>query len=417
MIDTKEIKERYILVGVETGDSTMEASLAELADLLATADGEVVGTIIQRLESPDSATYIGSGKVEEVKRLVEETGATGIITDDELSPAQMKNLEDALGCKVIDRTTLILDIFAKHAVTNEGKIQVLMAQLKYRQKRLMGLGTDLSRLGGGIGTRGPGESKLESDRRAIRDRISRLNSELKEIENNRNTARKKRSKNSVPVAAIVGYTNAGKSTLLNSLTGAGIYAENKLFATLDPTTRSAELPNGEEILFTDTVGFINKLPHNLVEAFKSTLLEAEYADIIIHVVDSSSPHADEQMKVVYSTLNELGIKGKPIITLLNKCDKPESNNNIIRDPYADAVFIISAKEATGFEPFLNKITDILRERMELVEIILPYSMASYEARVRDEGELISEEYLENGIKIKAYLPKALAGKIKKDIGL
>ena len=318
----EEIQDRVILIGVQAnlGDD-MEESLDELGELAATAGAAVAGRIIQNREAVHPGTYIGKGKIEEVKGLLYALNANGVICDDELSPAQMNNLERELECKVMDRTLLILDIFAGRAVSSEGKIQVELAQLRYRAARLVGLRESLSRLGGGIGTRGPGEKKLETDRRLIRTRISALKAELAQVEKHRELIRGKRSRGNLKTAAIVGYTNAGKSTLLNTLTGAGILAEDKLFATLDPTTRSMELPNGEKVLLTDTVGFIRKLPHNLIEAFKSTLEEAKYADIIVHVVDVSNPDYEQQMSTVYATLKQLGVEGKPVITysICNNC--------------------------------------------------------------------------------------------------
>ena len=296
----EEIEEKVILVGVSEQDGDdAEDSVAELAELVKTAGATVVGTMIQKRELIHPGTYIGSGKVAELKLLVEELGATGIVCDDELSPAQLRNLEDMLDTKVMDRTLIILDIFAARATTSEGKIQVELAQLKYRLSRLTGLGRSMSRLGGGIGTRGPGEKKLEIDRRLIKDRIAQLNRELKEVRQHRDITRAQREKNQMPVAAIVGYTNAGKSTLINTLTNAGVLEEDKLFATLDPTTRVLELSGRQQILVTDTVGFIRKLPHHLIEAFKSTLEEAKYADYILHVVDASNPQHEKQMLIVY----------------------------------------------------------------------------------------------------------------------
>lgn len=319
MIDNREAEERVILVAVRKSDrENTEQSLDELCELASTAGAVTVARVIQNLDNFNPATYIGKGKIDEIKELIIEYDATGIICDDELSPAQMNNLSDALEIKVMDRTLLILDIFAARANTNEGKIQVELAQLRYRSSRLSGLGNALSRLGGGIGTRGPGETKLEMDRRIIHERIGQLKHELEAVVTHRELTRSQRSRSNIPVVAIVGYTNAGKSTLLNTLTGAGILAENKLFATLDPTTRGLELESGQQILLTDTVGFISKLPHHLVEAFKSTLEEAVYADIILHVVDASNPAMDSQMYVVYDTLEKLGAGDKPIITAFNK---------------------------------------------------------------------------------------------------
>jgi len=410
MIQTSEIKEKFILVGVETGKDRMEESLTELEELLETAGGETVGRVIQNLESINKATYVGKGKVDEIRELAEELGADGIVCDDELSPAQLSNLKDELDIKVLDRTLVILDIFAAHAQTSEGKLQVELAQLKYRSSRLTGLGKNLSRLGGGIGTRGPGESKLESDRRAIRERVSQLRSEIEKVESSRETLRKHRLSDGIPVIAIVGYTNAGKSTFLNKITDAGILAEDKLFATLDPTTRNLKIPDGEEVLFTDTVGFISKLPHNLVDAFKSTLEEAKYADLILHVADASNPEVDEQMKVVYRTLEELKVTGKPVVTFLNKQDKLEEER-IIKDIKADAIVKGSAKTGEGIDELLSKITEILREGKVLIDTVLSYADTSKISVIRKKGQLLAEEYEGEGIKVKAYVPKAVAGQL------
>ena len=414
--DTEEQKERVLLVGVQLDNQEdMESSLEELKALAKTAGAETVGKVIQPRDAYHPATYIGKGKLEEVRSLIEETGATGIICDDELSPAQLRNLEDALGTKVMDRTMVILDIFASRATTSEGKIQVEVAQLKYRSTRLTGLGTTLSRLGGGIGTRGPGEKKLETDRRIIRDRISRLSKDLEEIKNHREVARQNRSRTAVPVAAIVGYTNAGKSTLLNYMTDAGILSEDKLFATLDPTTRAMNLTNGEKILLTDSVGFIRKLPHNLIEAFKSTLEEAKYADIIVHVVDASSPDRDIQMDVVYKTLKELEVGDKPVVTLFNKCDKFENADTeapVLRDVMADETAYISARTGRGIADFEAILEKIIREsRVHLVQTFA-YADAGKIQQIRAQGQLIKEEYTENGIEVEAYVPKALYQKLQ-----
>ena len=410
MIQTSERKEKFILVGVETGKDRMEESLTELEELLETAGGETVGRVIQNLESINKATYVGKGKVDEIRELAEELGADGIVCDDELSPAQLSNLKDELDIKVLDRTLVILDRLAAHAQTSEGTLQVELAQLKDRASRLTGLGKNLSRLGGGIGTRGPGESKLESDRRAIRERVSQLRSEIEKVESSRETLRKHRMSDGIPVIAIVGYTNAGKSTFLNKITDAGILAEDKLFATLDPTTRSLKIPDGEEVLFTDTVGFISKLPHNLVDAFKSTLEEAKYADLILHVADASNPEVDEQMKVVYRTLEELKVTGKPVVTFLNKQDKLEEER-IIKDIKADAVVKGSAKTGEGIDELLSKITEILREGKVLIDTVLSYADTSKISVIRKKGQLLSEEYEGEGIKVKAYVPKAVAGQL------
>ncbi len=411
LYEIKEQEERLILVGVETGpgDDT-EDSLEELKELAKTAGAVTLERVIQNRESVHPGTYIGKGKIEEVKALAESLGATGVICDDELSPAQLKNLEDALQMKVMDRTMLILDIFAQHAVTKEGKIQVELAQLKYRSTRLVGMRNSLSRLGGGIGTRGPGEKKLEVDRRLIRDRISQLNRELTDVKQVRETTRELRSKNPIPVIAIVGYTNAGKSTLLNHLTGAGVLEEDKLFATLDPTTRNIVLPGGEQVLLTDTVGFIRKLPHHLIEAFRSTLEEAKYADMILHVVDSSNPSAYKQMHVVYETLKNLGIKDKTVITLFNKQDLLLTDT-IIKDFKADRTLKISAKENKGLEELLNILEELLRERKVLIERVFSYQDAGKIQLIRKYGQLLCEDYREDGIFVKAYVPKDVCGMI------
>lgn len=402
----KEIEERVILVGVQmnNGEDT-EESLEELSELAKTAGAQTVGTIIQNREAVHPGTYIGKGKIEEVRSLVLAMDANGVICDDELSPAQLNNLERELDCKVMDRTLLILDIFARHAVTSEGKIQVELAQLRYRSARLVGLRESLSRLGGGIGTRGPGEKKLETDRRLIRTRISALKEELKQVEKHRELIRGKRAKGNLKTAAIVGYTNAGKSTLLNVLTGAEVLSEDKLFATLDPTTRLLELSDGQQILLTDTVGFIRKLPHHLVEAFKSTLEEAKYADYIIHVVDSSNPQAEKQMHIVYETLRELGAVGKPVITLFNKQDKTETEQ--IRDFKADHTLKISAKTGEGLEEFKELLGELLSEGMIYVERVFPYQEAGKIQLIRERGQLLSEEYTEAGIAVTARVPKEI----------
>jgi GTP-binding protein HflX len=409
LYEIKEQEERLILVGVETGpgDDT-EDSLEELKELAKTAGAITLDKVIQNRESVHPGTYMGKGKIEEVRELAESLGATGVVCDDELSPAQLKNLEDALKMKVMDRTMLILDIFAQHAVTKEGKIQVELAQLKYRSTRLVGMRNSLSRLGGGIGTRGPGEKKLEVDRRLIRDRIAQLNRELAEVKQARETTRELRSKNPVPVVAIVGYTNAGKSTLLNHLTGAGVLEEDKLFATLDPTTRNIVLPGGEQLLLTDTVGFIRKLPHHLIEAFRSTLEEAKYADMILHVVDSSNPSAYKHMHVVYETLKNLGIKGKTVITLFNKQDLLPTET-IIKDFKADRTLKISAKENKGLEELLSILEELLRERKVLIERVFSYQEAGRIQLIRKYGQLLCEEYREDGIFVKAYVPKDVCG--------
>lgn len=412
LYDLKETKERVILVGVQADDNEdTEKSLDELEELAQTAGAETVGRIIQNREQIHPGTYVGKGKLDEIKNLLWETDATGIICDDELSPAQLGNLQDALDTKVMDRTLIILDIFAERASTNEGKIQVELAQLKYRQSRLVGLGKSLSRLGGGIGTRGPGEKKLEMDRRLIKGRIAQLNRELKDVKRHREVTREQRSRNHIPVIAIVGYTNAGKSTLLNRLTGASVLEEDKLFATLDPTTRGPKLPSGQEVLLTDTVGFIRKLPHHLIEAFKSTLEEAKYADMILHVVDVSNPQMDEQMYTVYETLQNLDVKDKVVITAFNKQDRL-TEVPIIRDFKADHIANISARTGQGLDALQSVIEQILRERKIEISRTYSYADAGKIQLIRKYGELLEEEYREDGIFVHAFVPKELYGKIE-----
>ena len=404
------LEERVVLVGVQTGENdNVEESLDELEELAGTAGAVTVGKIIQNREAVHPGTYIGKGKIEEVRALVYAMDATGIICDDELSPAQLNNLERELDCKVMDRTLLILDIFATRAVTSEGKIQVELAQLRYRAARLVGLRESLSRLGGGIGTRGPGEKKLETDRRLIRTRISALKQELAQVEKHRELIRANRARGNMKTAAIVGYTNAGKSTLLNKLTGSEVLSEDKLFATLDPTTRVLDLADGQQILLTDTVGFIHKLPHHLVEAFKSTLEEAKYADYIIHVVDASNPQAEMQMHVVYETLRELGVMGKKIITLFNKQDAPGAAG--LRDFKSDYSLKISARTGEGLSELNDLFQKLLAEELIYVERLFPYHEAGKIQLIREYGQLISEEYTDTGIAVKARVPKEIYPKV------
>ena len=411
MYELKEAEEKVILVGVQLNENEpAEESLDELGELAKTAGAEVVGRMIQSREYIHPATYIGKGKITELKELLWETDATGIICDDELTSVQLKNLEQELGCKIIDRTLLILDIFAARAVSSEGKIQVELAQLKYRASRLIGLGNSLSRLGGGIGTRGPGEKKLEMDRRLIRERISRLKKELREVEQHRELIRTQRKDSNLKVAALVGYTSAGKSSLENTLTGAGILEDAMLFSTLDTTTRALELEGKQQVLLTDTVGFIRKLPHHLIEAFKSTLEEAKYADIIIHVVDASNPQMDTQMYVVYDTLRQLGVEGKPIITLFNKQDKLESPQ-MFRDLHADYTFAVSAKTGQGLDELKWALLDIIRQDQIYVERLYDFSEAGKIQLIRKQGQLLEEEYVAEGIAVKAYVPKSIYGRI------
>ncbi|MCH5332732.1 MAG: GTPase HflX [Agathobacter sp.] len=413
LIVNESAQERVILVGISAdsaADRETEESLEELQELVHTAGAEVVGTVIQRREQVHPGTYVGSGKTEEIAELIAATGATGIVCDDELSPAQIKNLESILDTKIMDRTLIILDIFAARATTSEGRIQVELAQLKYRLSRLAGLGRSMSRLGGGIGTRGPGEKKLEIDRRLIQDRIAFLNRELKDVVRHREINRAKREKSAVPVVAIVGYTNAGKSTLLNHLTDADVLEEDQLFATLDPTTRILELPGRQQVLLTDTVGFIRKLPHHLIEAFKSTLEEAKYADYIFHVVDASNPQRDKQMHIVYETLDRLGVKDKKVVTLFNKQDL-RTDEEPLQDYRADQIRLISAAKDEGLEEVKELLADFLRESKIYVERIIPYDKAGILQAVRKSGELIREEYVPEGISIAAYVPMEIYAKL------
>ena len=407
MHENNTIRERVILVGVseQDGDDT-EDSLTELAELVHTAGATAVGTVIQKLERRHPGTYVGTGKVQEIRELLIETDATGIVCDDELTPAQMRNLTDLLDTKVMDRTLVILDIFAGRASTSEGKIQVELAQLRYEMTRLTGYGRSMSRLGGGIGTRGPGEKKLEMDRRLIANRISQLKRELTEVIKHREVTRSRRERANQPVAAIVGYTNAGKSTLLNTLTDADVLEMDALFATLDPTTRLLKLSGKQEILLTDTVGFIRKLPHHLIDAFRSTLEEAKYADYIIHVVDASNPQMEKQMYIVYETLRGLGVEQKPILTLFNKQDliaEPEA----LHDARADHTLRISAKTGEGLDQVKQTLETMLREDKIYMERLVPYKETAILAKIRAAGELVTEEYRADGIFIQAYVPRAL----------
>lgn len=411
MIETCRKKEKVILVAAALEDlEKAEQSLDELGELVKTAGAEVSGRMIQVRDMIHPGTYIGSGKLDELKWLVWEKEADGIVCDDELSPSQIKNLEEVLDCKIMDRTLVILDIFAARASTKEGKIQVELAQLKYRQSRLTGLGKSLSRLGGGIGTRGPGEKKLEMDRRLIKSRIAQLNRELTDVRKHREVTREKRSQNYMPVCALVGYTNAGKSTLLNTLTGASVLEEDKLFATLDPTTRILPLPGNQKILLTDTVGFISKLPHNLIEAFRSTLEEAKYADVILHVADLSNPQMEEQMHVTYETLEELGVLNKTVITVFNKCDKA-GKNLLIRDFRSDAKVVVSARTGEGLDELRQLLEEWIREQRMEIKRLYPYAEAGKIQMIRAYGEVSVEEYRAEGIYIEGFVPKELYGKV------
>lgn len=405
LYELKEEQEQVILVAASVSDEVfVQDSLDELEELVKTAGAVTLGRFVQNRQMIDTATYIGSGKVMELREMIQITGATGIVCDDELTPSQMNNLERELNTKIMDRTMVILDIFAARASTREGKIQVELAQLRYRSTHLIGLGSVMSRQGGGIGTRGPGEKQLEMDRRVIRERISKLKSELEQVKVNRRTQRKRRQENGIPIICIVGYTNAGKSTLLNTLTDSGVLSEDKLFATLDPTTRNLVLPDGQQVLLTDTVGFIRKLPHHLIQAFRSTLEEAKYSDYILHVVDASNPQMDIQMHTVYETLRELGVEGKPIITAFNKVDK-ELIPEVLKDFKSDETYRISAKTGTGLEELLNGIGRQIRESRVYLEHLYPYSEGAKIAAVRKNGQIIEEEYREDGIWVRAFVDR------------
>ena len=411
LIELNETEERVILVGVQQadGDDT-EESVKELGELAQTAGAQVVGSVFQNREKIHPGTYIGKGKLDEVRMMLWETDATGIICDDELSPAQLNNLQSELDCKVCDRTLLILDIFARHAVTSEGKLQVELAQLRYRAARLTGLGNSLSRLGGGIGTRGPGEKKLEMDRRLIRTRISHLKQELEEVIRHRELIRAGRKKSEQKIAALVGYTSVGKSAIFKQMTGADVLEDAKLFATLDTTTRGIRLSGKQEVLLTDTVGFIRKLPHHLVEAFKSTLEEVCCADILIHVVDASSPQMEIQMGVVYETLHQLGADDRPVITVFNKQDllaEPKS----FRDHHAELCVAASARTGQGMKEIKAGIEQILRSQKIYIERLYSYDQAGLIQIIRRKGELLSEEYQAEGIFVKAYVTKDIYMKV------
>lgn len=401
---TKEQPVKAILASVDTGEFNAESSIEELAELAETANAEIVGVIIQKKDSYDSATCMGAGRLEELKGQLEELRAELVIFDHELTGVQVRNIENIIDVRVIDRTTLILDIFAQRARTKEGKLQVELAQQKYRLPRLTGMGTSLSRLGGGIGTRGPGETKLETDKRHIRKRISYLEAELEGLKKHRNFSRSRRRKDGVLCAAIVGYTNVGKSTLLNALTDAGVLAEDKLFATLDITSRSLELPDGRSVMLIDTVGLIRKLPHNLVEAFKSTLEEAASADIILNVQDLSSPEQEEQSEVTRKLLSELGCDGIPQINVMNKVDATLNPDTVFEDSLTVA---ISAKHHQGFERLLKCIAENLPETAKRMKLLIPYDKTSLIGKIRLEGKIFSEEYIENGTLIDALVDKKL----------
>lgn len=417
LYDTEKEIEKVVLVGIDTGEGEfdIESCLDELGDLAKTAGAEVVGRLIQKREAINRTTYLGKGKIEELKNYIEMVEATGIICDDELNPNQIRNLENALNTKVMNRTLLILDIFAQRASSAEGKVQVELAQLKYNLAHLTGKGKEMSRLGGGIGTRGPGEKKLETDRRNIADRIADLNRELKEIEKHRGVLREKRMGTGVPVIALVGYTNAGKSTLLNTLTGAGVLAEDKLFATLDTTTRAVESESGAKYLFTDTVGFIQKLPHNLIKAFRATLEEAKYADILVHVVDASNPKRNEQMNIVYQTLKELGADNKPVITVYNKIDKEGVEKPLFTDKRALETISISAKKGLNIDTLLNKTEEIIKSFKRSIKVIIPYNMGQLLSVIHGSCEITVSENRDEGYYFELYADNEAENRLKQYI--
>ena len=408
MYENEERVEQVVLICVDTGDYDAERSLDELQELAASAGAQVVSRVIQKKDSYGPATVLGSGRLQEVAEFVQAHEIDAVIFDNELSPAQQKNVEKALDTKVIDRTTLILDIFAQRARSSEGRLQVELAQLRYRLPRLMGLGTSLSRLGGGIGTRGPGETKLESDRRHIRRRIHNLEEQLEELEQRRDLLHQRRKKDGVISVAIVGYTNVGKSTLLNTLTDAGVLAKDMLFATLDPTSRALTLPDGRKVMLVDTVGLVSRLPHHLVEAFKSTLEEAVNADLILNVCDVSSPEFDNQLAVTKQVLKDLGAENVPVLTVLNKCDLAEIPPMTL-DKHTAA---ISAKAGTGLETLLQKIALNLPETHKRLQLILPYDKAGLASEIRINGKVLEEEYRAEGVFLDAQVDIKICHKVQ-----
>ncbi|MDE6181920.1 MAG: GTPase HflX, partial [Eubacteriales bacterium] len=414
LYDTKELEEKLVLIGIDNDKDIMnvDSSLDELEELVNTAGATVIGRMIQKREGIHKAHYFGKGKIDELKAYVDELGATGIVCDDELTSSQMRNMEKMLNVKIMNRTLVILDIFASRASSAEGKVQVELAQLKYKLTHLTGQGKGLSRLGGGIGTRGPGEKKLETDRRNIADRISELNRELKQIEKHRQVIREKRLKNKMPIVAFVGYTNAGKSTLLNKLTNANVLAMDKLFATLDTTTRKIELESGREYLFTDTVGFIQKLPHNLVKAFKATLEETKYADVLIHVVDCSNSAREQQMEVVYKTLKDLDCLNKPIITVFNKSDKENIEKPLPKDAFSMYTLEISAKTGIGLENMLKTLEDVVKSFKKSISILIPYEKSNVIGIIHGRCEVISNENRDDGMFFEIYADDEMENKLR-----
>ena len=415
--ETKEIEEKVVLIGIDNEKDLMniDASLDELEELVNTAGATVIGRMVQKREGIHKGHYFGKGKMEELKAYVDELGATGIVCDDELTANQMRNMQNILNVKIMNRTLVILDIFAKRASSAEGKVQVELAQLKYKLTHLVGQGKDMSRLGGGIGTRGPGEKKLEIDRRNISDRIAELNRELKQIEKHRQVIREKRLKNKQPIVAFVGYTNAGKSTLMNKVTNADVLAMDKLFATLDTTTRKIELSSGTEYLFTDTVGFIQKLPHNLVKAFRATLEETKYADVLVHVVDSSNPSREEQMNIVYKTLKDLDCLNKPIITAYNKIDKPDVLKPLPKDDFAMYTLEISAFTGDGIQNLLTTIEDVIKSFKKSIKILIPYDKSSFISMIHGKCEIVKNENKDEGMFFEIYADEEMENRLQQFI--
>nr|WP_250279034.1 GTPase HflX [[Clostridium] colinum] len=412
--ETKDIEEKVVLIGIDNEKDLMsiDDSLDELEELVQTAGATVIGRMIQKREGIHKAHYFGKGKIEELKLYVEELGATGIVCDDELTASQMKNMYNMLNVKIMNRTLVILDIFAKRANSAEGKVQVELAQLRYKLTHLVGQGKNMSRLGGGIGTRGPGEKKLEIDRRNISDRIAELNKELKCIEKHRQVMREKRLKNNQPIVAFVGYTNAGKSTLMNTVTKSNVLAMDKLFATLDTTTRKIELNSGREYLFTDTVGFIQKLPHNLIKAFRATLEETKYADILVHVVDSSNKALEQQMNIVYKTLKDLGCLNKPIITAYNKIDKESVIRPLPKDDFAMHILEISAKENKGIDILLDTIEEVIKSFKKSISVLIPYEKSQYVSIIHGRCEIVQNENRDNGMFFEIYADEEIENRLK-----
>lgn len=405
--------QKALLLSIDTGEFDAEASLEELAELVKSAGAEPELTVMQKLDRPESATFVGTGKLKEIAEICKQQETDIIVVDSELSPTQIKNIENETDKRVIDRTTLILDIFAQRARSKEGKLQVELAQLKYMLPRLTGKGVEMSRLGGGIGTRGPGETKLETDKRHIRRRTETLKAELAEVEKHRNMLRKRRKKDGVITCAIVGYTNAGKSTLMNYLTNAGVLAQDKLFATLDPTSRALKLPSGVTVMLIDTVGLVRRLPHHLVEAFRSTLEEAAQSDIIINLCDASSDEARTHLVVTKDLLESLNCGDTPIINVLNKCDLVQKDT---MEQEFESYVKISARTGDGVDKLLESIDENLPIRLKKVNIVLPFSAGGLAGEIREKGTLISEEYTANGIKIEAVVDEQLYSKISDYIG-